>query len=164
VVIELIDKSSLEVVLSVDEVDIGRLQIGQPALITLEAWQEVEMESELLRIAPQANSSTSGITSYDVYLSLPATELPLLLGMTANAQLITAELDEVLLVPNAAIAADRAANQYSVTRVLGETTETVIVGIGLQDENYTQITSGLNAGDQLLIGNVLPVFQFGPEQ
>ena len=162
VVIELIDKSSLEVVLSVDEVDIGRLQIGQPALITLEAWPEVEMESELLRIAPQANSSTSGITSYDVYLSLPATELPLLLGMTANAQLITAELDEVLLVPNAAIAADRAANQYSVTRVLGETTETVIVGIGLQDENYTQITSGLNAGDQLLIGNVLPVFQFGP--
>ncbi len=41
-----------------------------------------------------------------------------------------------------------------------ETSE-VEVTIGLRDNDYTQITSGIEEGDKILIGNVLPVFEFG---
>jgi multidrug efflux pump subunit AcrA (membrane-fusion protein) len=106
--------------------------------------------------------------SFDVRLTLGETELPILVGMTANADLVTAELDAVLLVPNAALTADRQAGNYTVKRVTGEedgrpVVEEVQVTIGLRDGNSTEITSGLAEGDQVLIGKLkAPTQGFGP--
>ena len=166
-VIELVDINRLEVVLNVDEIDIGSLEIGQPAMITLEAWPDVAIESEIALIAPQASSSVeSAVVTYAVHLSLQS-NLPIRIGMTANASLITAEREDVLLLPNAAINADRANGTYSINLVTtdaagNQVIEEVTVTIGLRDSRYTQITSGLQAGDEVAIGNILPVQQFGP--
>ena len=160
--IQLVAADSYEVVLDVDEVDIGQISPSQPVLVTLEAWPEVELTAEVASIAPQASQSSAGIVSYEVFLALEPTELPLLVGMTANAQLQTAERLNTLLVPNRAINADREAGTYSVTLVVGEQMVETAVTIGLQDENFTEITSGLQEGDQLLIGNDLPSF-FGEQ-
>jgi HlyD family secretion protein len=155
IVVDLVDTNSFEVVLEVDEVDIGELAVGQPAVVTLEAWSDNNIESEIVRIAPSANMS-SDLVTYDVHLSLQ-TDLPVLVGMTVDANLITANYDDVLLVPNPAIRADRANDRYIVTVVNDETATEVEVTIGLRDEDFTQITSGLAEGDQLLIGNELPI-------
>ena len=93
--------------------------------------------------------------------------MPLRIGMTANANLITGEREGVLLVPNAAINADRSAGTFSVNLVRIDadgnvTVEEIEVTIGLRDANNTQITSGLQEGDEIMIGNVLPIFEFGP--
>lgn len=162
-VIEMIDTNSLEVVLNVDEVDIGDLTVGQAAVVTLESWPETEIESEIISIAPYASSSPeSPVVTYEVRLTLVETELPIRVGMTANASLITAQREDVLLVPNAAINADRANGTYSVNLVTtdssgSQTMTEVAVTIGLRDDRYTQITSGVQAGDQVAIGNALPV-------
>ena len=107
-------------------------------------------------------------------IALEETELPILVGMTANARLITAEHKNALLVPNAAITADREAGTFTVNLVTGEsdgpgnlpsvpTIEKVEVVIGLKDGRYTQILSGLSAGDEVVIGEVVaPVLRFGP--
>jgi HlyD family secretion protein len=153
-VVELVDSGSLEVVLSVDEVDIGSFAVGQPARITLEAWPERAIESEIVAIAPSANNDSSALVTYDVRLAYRADDLPTLIGLTANANLITAQRSDVLLVPNRAITPDRAAGKYYVTRADGEVVE---VTIGLRDEANTQITSGLNEGDELLIETAQPV-------
>jgi multidrug efflux pump subunit AcrA (membrane-fusion protein) len=118
-------------------------------------------------IAPEANSDSSAVVNFTVYLSIGETDLPVLTGMTANANLITQDLSDVLLVPNAAIQVDREQGRFTVNRVLldendVETFEEVEVTIGLRDGRYTQILSGINEGDELLIGNAVPVFQFGP--
>ena len=113
-VVELVS-SALSVVLTVDEVDIGALAVGQSAIITLEAWPDVEIGAEITSIAPSADVSGDGIVSFDVELSLEKTDLPVLAGMTADAQLITADHVNVLLVPNAAITADREAGTYTVS-------------------------------------------------
>ena len=156
-VVELVDIDSLEVVLEVDEVDIGTLSVGQPAVITLETWPEIEIESEILTIAPRAQSSVgSALVTYQVHLALGRTELPIRVGMTANANLITAQKEEVLLVPNEAINVDRQAGIYSVNLVLGETSQIVEVTVGLHDDRHTQITGGLNPGDELLVSNSIP--------
>jgi HlyD family secretion protein len=166
-VIEMIDTGSLEVVLNVDEIDIGNLAINQEAIITLETWPDVEIESHVTSIAPNAaGSSDSAVVTYEVHLSLGQSDLPIRIGMTANASLITANREDVLLVPNAAINADRSNGTYSVNLVStaddgSQTTTEVAVTIGLRDGQYTQITSGLQEGDQIAIGNLLPVQTFG---
>lgn len=154
-VAELVDLGSLEVILQVDEIDVGSLSVGQPATVTLESYPDAGIPAEVASIAAAATTNPSGLVTYDVRLRLGDTALPLLAGMTANADLVTAEKQDVLLVPNAAIQADRTTGTYSVWRVNGETLEEVPVTIGLRDGRYTEITSGLSAGDRLsLSGNV----------
>lgn len=167
-VVELVDSNNLEVVLSVDEVDLADLDVGQPATITLETWPDQEIAGEVAAIAPAAEESASALVTYEVYLSLGETELPILVGMTANADLVTSRRQDVLLLPNAAINADRQAGTYSVNLVTNDdngnlTTEAVEVSIGLRDGQYTQITGGLEEGDQVLVGDNLPVQRFGPD-
>jgi HlyD family secretion protein len=153
VVVELMDESSLEVVLEVDEIDVAELSIGQPATITLEAWPDVQIESQLQAIAPSATTDPgSSLVTYEAHLGLGATSLPVRAGMTANASLVTARRQGVLLVPNAAILVDRQAGKYSVNLVVDGSVQEVEVTVGLHDDDYTQITSGLQPGDELWIG------------
>jgi HlyD family secretion protein len=165
ILVEMVDSDSLEVVLDVDEVDIGRLSPGQPAVITLETWPDAQIDGQIASISPLAKNDASALVTFEVFVSLGETDLPLLVGMTADADLLTADREGVLLVPNAAINANRDAGTFSVNVVTfdeqgNRTTEEVIVTIGLRDNAFTQITSGLQEGDQLLVGNILPVFDF----
>ncbi|NJN55330.1 MAG: efflux RND transporter periplasmic adaptor subunit, partial [Anaerolineae bacterium] len=157
-IIEMADTSELEVVLEVDELDVGTLSIGQQANLTLESWPDETIPGQIVTIAPIANSQAgSSLVIYEVHLSLGENDLPIRIGMTANANLITAAIADVLLVPNQAINADRTSGKYSVTLVVGEEQQEAPVTIGLRDNKYTQITSGLEEGDQLMVGNGAPV-------
>jgi HlyD family secretion protein len=158
--VELVDTDSLRVVLNVDEVDIGTIQVGQPTVVTLETWPERDLAGEVVSIAPKAKS-LGGIVSYEVQLSLDTADLPVLTGMTANADLITAQRENVLLVPNRAIIADRQENRYYVNRIEGEEIVKVEVSIGLRDSTYTEITGGLERGDPVFIGTVDEGLGFG---
>ena len=162
IVVEIIDNNNLEVVLEVDEVDIGTLTPGQTAVITLETWPDVEIESEVLSIAPSAkNDPSSALVTYEARLSLANSTLPIRVGMTANADLITADKQDVLLVPNQAINADRTAGTYSVIVINGDVQEEVPVTIGLRDNEFTEITAGLAAGDVVLVSSNIPTLNFG---
>ena len=148
-----------------DEIDVGDLSVGQPARVTLETWPDVEIASEVVTIAPSAQTTAgSTLITYDVYLSLGETNLPVRVGMTADANLITAEYSDILLIPNRAINADREKGTYSVHLVVGEEIQDVDVTIGARDDQNTQITSGLNAGDEILVGDYTPLQSFGPGQ
>lgn len=157
--VELADTSSLEAVLNVDEVDVGELAAGQAAVITLETWPGEAIPGTVVSIAPKATAGSSGIASYEVRVQVGPTELPVRIGMTADADLITAERTGVLLVPSQAITADREAGKYTVNLVStapdGRRTITKTeVTIGLKDGDNTEITSGLREGDQVLIGEI----------
>jgi multidrug efflux pump subunit AcrA (membrane-fusion protein) len=88
--------------------------------------------------------------------------------MTANADLISDVGENVLLVPNAAVTADRQKGTYSVNLVGtaedGSRTTTVVeITIGLKDDEFTQIVSGLDEGDVVLLGSFsAPIQTFGP--
>ncbi|MBN1579142.1 MAG: efflux RND transporter periplasmic adaptor subunit [Anaerolineae bacterium] len=163
--VDLINTNSLQVVLNVDEIDVGTIEVGQPTVVTLETWPDLELPGEVVSIAPNAQN-IGGIVSYEVRLSLNAGELPILTGMTANADLITAQRKNVLLVPNRAIIADREAGKYYVNQVRGEEITKIEVTIGLRDSTYTEITSGLEESDQVYIGTIDEGFDFrnGPPE
>lgn len=157
--VEIADTTRLQVALNVDEVDVGELALGQPAVVTLETWPDHEIQGEIASIAPRSNESSSALVSYEVLVNLGQTELPVRIGMSAEADLITAARTGVLLAPTAAITPDREAGKYYVNRVRTgadgvRTTERVEVTIGLKDGNWTEITSGLRAGDEVVIGEL----------
>ncbi|MCC6604425.1 MAG: efflux RND transporter periplasmic adaptor subunit [Anaerolineae bacterium] len=159
VVVEMFNPDSLELVLDVDEVDISNIILDQQAMITLETWPDEAIEATVVSIAPRNTAVPgSGLVTYAVYLALGDTALPIRVGMTANADLITAQRSDVLLVPNRAITPDRAAGKYYVTRADGELVE---VTIGLRDGENTQITSGLEAGDELVVQTAVPANNIG---
>ena len=161
-VVELVDSHSLELVLGVDEVDIGSFAVGQPAIMTLEAWPDRTIDSEIVAIAPSASDENSALVTYDVRLAYQADDLPALIGLTANANLITAQRSDVLLVPNAAITPDRTAGKYFVdVQQADGSFQQVEVSIGLRDEDNTQITAGLVAGDVLRLITSQPTEDFG---
>ncbi len=164
VAVELVDTASLQVALDVDEVDVGLLEVGQEATVTLEPWPDEVLQSEVVAISPVSNAGlqreaalNSSIASFRVWLSLPETDLAIRPGMTADANLQTARRENVLLVPNRAIIADRQAGEFYVNRVVTgadgrEQLERTEVTIGLRDNRYTEVTSGLSEGDRVRIG------------
>jgi HlyD family secretion protein len=156
-VVELIDLDSLQVILQVDEVDVGSLAEGQEATITLVGFPGVTIPAEVAVIAAAPRSSASGGVAYDVRLDLTPTDLPLLAGMTADASLVTDEKRDVLLVPNAAVQVDRTNGAYSVRRVSADgAIEEVAITVGLRDADNTEVASGLTAGDRVLLGGAVP--------
>jgi len=170
ILVEMIDSASLEVVLNVDEVDLSQITVGQETVVTLEAWPGEEISGQVNTIAPvSANQAGSSLVTYPVYLSLGATDLPIRVGMTANAELELARRENTLLVPNGAIQVDRSNGTYSV--ILVQTNEqglplyeTIPVTIGLRDGNNTEIITGLEEGDEVLIPDPTADDLFAPGQ
>jgi HlyD family secretion protein len=150
--------------LDVDEIDVGHIRIGQPAQITLEPWPERELTGAVVSISPKARIAGT-IVTFEVHLDFGAEGLPVLTGMTANAELTTVEQQNVLLVPNQAIISDRETDSYYVNRVDGDSLTEVAVTIGLRDARYTEVTSGLQDGDRVStrrVDNVGLDFAQGP--
>lgn len=163
--VELVDLGSLEVVLEVDEVDIGGVVVGQQATITLESWPDEELAGEVTSIAPKARAMTE-IVTYEVRVIFDGGGLPVLAGMTANAELVTAERPEVLLVPNRAITANRETGTYTVNLVQADGVVAAEVTLGLRDSLYTEILSGLEEGDRVVVGEYRQEIDFsqGPPE
>jgi HlyD family secretion protein len=165
---------SLETVLTVDEADIGALEVGQEATVTLETWPDEEFESEIVKIAPSATTDQSALVSYAVHLTLAEATRPVRAGMTANATLLTAQREDVLLLPSQAIISDRQAGRYYVDLVVDGTQQTaggdaandggtgvaverVEVTIGMRDDENTQILEGLQEGDRVRMRTAAPL-------
>lgn len=164
VAVEMVNLESLEVVLDVDEVDIGLLSLGQPATIVIESFPDDELSGEIVAIAPKNKLGVAGgLISYEVNLSMGEHGLPLRPNMTASATLITAEQRNVLLIPNRALIINREEGTYTVQlQTDGQIVEQAVT-IGLRDGRYTQITSGLVEGDVVIISAVnAPRITFGP--
>lgn len=159
--VELVNTNSLQVVLDVDEVDIARIQVGQLAAITLEAWPDQELTAEVMSIAEKAKISAE-IVTYEVHLTLAANNLAIRTGMTVNADLVTAHRENVLLVPNWAIITDLKADKHYVYLIQNGKSRKVEIAPGLCDHSYTEIISGLKEGDRLSIVETEPEFRIEP--
>ena len=164
IAVEMVNLASLEVVLDVDEVDIGLLALGQPATIVVDSFPETTLNGEIVAIAPKnKQGATGGLIVYVVNVSLGTHELPLRPNMSASASFVIGEQRDALLIPNRALIINREEGTYAVQLLVNGQGVEQPVTIGLRDGRHTQITSGLNAGDTVIIGAVnAPRIRFGP--
>lgn len=141
----IVDYSSMNVVIPVDEMDVGKIKLGQEVIITADAVQGKTFRGIISDIADEGRAE-NGVSTFDVKVTMD--KIPeLKAGMTVNADIILEKKDNVLLVPIEALKYE--GRQAYVTKV-GET-EPVKVEIGLTNERYAEIVSGLNEGDEVEI-------------
>ena len=96
------DLAKMQVDTSVDEADIGRVKVGQPATFTVDAYPGTNFQAQVGQIR-QAPINTQNVITYDVVVTVDNSALKLLPGMTANVRVLVAREDNVLKVPNAAL-------------------------------------------------------------
>jgi len=154
-ILTLANLKALQVVAAIDETTIRRITSDQDVQITFDAVPGQRFRGKVLAI-PLQGALQGGVMVYDVPISLTgADKLPLLVGMTANAQIQVAQAANALLIPTMAL--QRAGGQYQVLLQVTDpglpegSTVAVPVEIGLSDGVNTQITSGLKPGDQVVI-------------
>ncbi len=94
--------ADMQVETSVDEADVGRLQPGQEANFTVDAFPGKRFKGAVTQVR-KAAQVVSNVVTYTAVVSAANPDQLLLPGMTANVRVITAQKDSVLKVPNAAL-------------------------------------------------------------
>jgi HlyD family secretion protein len=152
--ISLIDEGAYHIEVSVDEIDIDQIEEGQPVDVALDALPDTVLSGVISEIAPTAFTSGAGVVTYLVTINIDADDISLKPGMTANATIITDLLDDVLIIPNWAIRLDRETGQAFVNRLMaGGAVEEVPVVTGLRNEQFSEVISGVNEGDVVVVTN-----------
>jgi len=149
----LVDDNLFRIEADVDEADIGWVQVGQEAQVTLDAFPGHGLTGRVTAMAPSATLD-GGIVSYQVTIELSPTDLSLRGGMTANVEIVREQRADVLLVPNAAIWIDPDTGQTFVEKTVGGEIIAVPIEQGIADEQVSEVLSGLEEGDQLVIRSV----------
>jgi len=139
------DLREMQVEVDVDEADIGRVNVGQAAVFTVDAFPGREFSGQVLQIR-KAPRVVQNVVTYTVLVSAQNTDKRLLPGMTANIQIIVAERRDVLKVPNAALRfrpeGEEAKPQASPAEMLAESSGQG--GAGQVEERLRQLDAALN--------------------
>jgi HlyD family secretion protein len=96
------DLSQLQANIAVDEADIGEVREGQPVRFSVDAFPEDQFEGRVSQVRQQG-VDTNGVVSYTVVVRADNPAGRLLPGMTANAEIVVEETQEVMRIPNAAL-------------------------------------------------------------
>ncbi len=150
--ITLIDLSQFRITVQVDEMDVGQLAVGMPAVVTVDALPDVTLTGKVERIGVAA-SSTGGAVYYPVVIALDPTDALLRAGMSANVTIQVQELTDQLLIPTWAILTDEMTGRPYVLRQTASGVERVNVQLGVRYSGYAQVLSGLSEGDVLVATN-----------
>ncbi len=149
-IISLINPTSMELEVEVDEIDIPDVEVGQEAVITLDALPDKEFTGVVTIIYPLA-TEVGGVIVYNVKIELNVPEdSGVRVGMSAEADIVLVRRTDVLLVPDHAINEDKEGNPV-VYVVVDDDLEARPVEIGISDGFDTEIISGLNAGEMVLV-------------
>ncbi len=150
VIIHLVDLTTIELNVEVDEIDIPDVKPGQRAIIDVDALPDVEFEGEVLTISPVAKEE-AGVILYEVKVGFNVPEgSGLRVGMSAEADIVIVDRSNVLLVPDRAITKDNEGNPV-VMVVVNEQTEERPVVTGISDGFDTEIVSGLSEGEVVVV-------------
>ena len=150
------DLSYLEMSINVDELQISSISVGQKVQITADAVPDKTYVGTVTRVSMKG-ASNGGTTTYPVTIRIDDTD-GLRPGMNANAEIVVAQADNALVVPNAAVVrgsyvlvtkdSPSAANADTAMEA-PEGFVYVPVKTGVSDDDYTQIVSGIQEGDTI---------------
>ncbi|WPD22111.1 MAG: efflux RND transporter periplasmic adaptor subunit [Candidatus Electrothrix scaldis] len=151
-ILSLPDLSSLIVKSKVREIDLHKIKVGQPALITLDAYPALHLQGELAFIgalAKKQQGRQSGEKYFQIHFSLKSSDKRLRPGMSARVELQTAQVTQVLSLPIEAVFQDNNGPFCYVQR--GTEVQRRSLQTGHSNEYFIEITGGLTAGEQVLL-------------
>jgi HlyD family secretion protein len=148
---EIYDVEPLRVEVKVDEIDVREISEGMSATVTFDALENVLLPVTIEQIA-LVGVSENGIISYPVTLRLESADPRVRVGMTAEASFVVEAVRGVLIVPNQYVRLDRQDNRAFVEIVNAQgALEEIEVTLGLQGDDFSEVTAGLTLGDALAV-------------
>ncbi len=146
------DLSSMKAFASVDENDIGQIELGQSSHCDVDSYPGEVFEGTVLKIHPMADT-TAGVTAFTVEIEVPNEGRRLMAGMSCEVEIITKVLENVLLVPDRAVAEHE--DKHYVF-VVDEDDRIEVREIETGETNYeeTEVLSGLEEGEQVIVRSV----------
>jgi len=154
--------------ISLNEIDAAPVKIGQKAILTFDALPGKTLEGKVYEISTVGEES-QGVVSYTVKINFEDGSGDVKPGMSATAKIITQTKDDVLLVPNQALKISGRTNYVlkalNVSKndiknsikggiVLSAEPQRVDVKIGISNDEFTEITEGLNEGDVVVLRTI----------
>jgi HlyD family secretion protein len=146
------DTSEVYVKGKVDESDIGKVYLGQPARIKVESFKDKTFDGKVTKISPMGVEKDN-VTTFEVRVSIQNPGGELKAEMTANAEIILDEHKNVLQIPEGAILYDKDKKaSVEIPDPKGkEGKHKVAVNIGISNGAKTEVLSGLKEGDQVVL-------------
>lgn len=146
------DVSDVYVLGKVDQADIGRVFMGQPAKIVVESFKDRKFEGAVTKISP-LGVEKDNVTTFEVRVSIRNPGGELKANMSSNAEIILEEKKGVLLIPESAIIYDRQRNASveipDATAEKGK--KKVGVKTGISNGIKTELLAGLHEGQQVVL-------------
>jgi HlyD family secretion protein len=161
------DLSRMELIVDIDEADIGSVREGQKATFTVDAFPQRRFNAELVSVR-NAPTIEAGVVTYKGELTVDNSSGLLRPGLTANADIIVAELDAAIFVPNGALRFTPRDGAAANVPLLAEAVDGNAVGrvwvleggrpvhrdlvVGLSNGQLTEVLSGdLEAGEEVIV-------------
>ncbi|HEX6503731.1 MAG TPA: efflux RND transporter periplasmic adaptor subunit [Terriglobales bacterium] len=146
------DTSEVYVKGKVDESDIGKVYLGQPARIKVESFKDKTFNGKVTKISPMGVEKDN-VTTFEVRVSINNPGGELKAEMTANAEILLEEHKNVLQIPEGSIIYDNQKKaSVEVPDPKGkEGKRKVPVSIGISNGAKTELLSGLKEGDQVVL-------------
>ncbi|MDE3104932.1 MAG: efflux RND transporter periplasmic adaptor subunit [Acidobacteriota bacterium] len=136
----------------VDEADIGKVYLGQPARIKVESFKDKTFMGKVTRIAP-LGVEKDNVTTFEVRVSIENPGGELKANMTANAEILLEEHKDVLTVPEQAVLYD---NNHNATVEVPDAKQkkgrrSIPVKVGISNGTRTEILAGLKEDDTVIL-------------
>ena len=149
--VTIIDLNRLQVDAYVDETDIGKVQVGQEATFSVDAFPDKEFSGKVTAVYPKALIQQNVVT-YDVIIAIVNRDGLLRPDMTTNTTITVAKREKVLAIPNQAVRredGDRVVFVQEGDRLVRRPVKT-----GWKDKTYTEVLSGLKEGERVVAGEL----------
>ncbi|MEW6736431.1 MAG: efflux RND transporter periplasmic adaptor subunit [Acidobacteriota bacterium] len=146
------DTGNMYVLGKVDEADIGKIYINQPARIVLESYKDKKFQGTITKISP-LGVEKDNVTSFEVRVSIQNSTGELRANMSANAEIILEEKQDVLLIPETAIIYDKERNaSVEIPDINTPTGKNKIpVKVGISNGVKTELIEGLKEGQKVIL-------------
>jgi HlyD family secretion protein len=146
------DISDVYVLGKVDEADIGRVYLGQPARIVVESFKDRKYQGKVTKISP-LGVEKDNVTTFEVRVSIRNPGGELKANMSANAEILLEERKGVLLAPESAVVYDRQRNASIEVPDAGAKTgrRKVPVKLGISNGIKTELLAGLGEGQKVIL-------------
>ena len=146
------DTSEVYVKGKVDESDIGKVYLGQPARIKVESFKDKTFNGKVTKISPMGVEKDN-VTTFEVRVSINNPGGELKAEMTANAEIILEEHHNVLQIPEGAIIydKDKKASVEIPDPHAKDGKKKIALNIGISNGAKTEVLSGLKEGDEVVL-------------
>jgi RND family efflux transporter MFP subunit len=146
--ITVISTGEMELSGFIDEIDVPAVEVGQAAIISFDALPDEEVSGKVVFVS-LVSTVRAGVISYAATMSLEDNVTGLRDGMSATAEVIIERRDDVLLIPNRAIRGTL--ENPKVVVLVDEQAEEREITLGLTDGINTEVLSGLQEGEQVVL-------------